>query len=53
VEESRGDFTTVIVDDWAIPVQVSTWLLHPDLDDTRAVHVSGQPSEQALSAKAA
>jgi transcription antitermination factor NusG len=29
VEETRGGYTTVTISDWAIPVQVSTWLLHP------------------------
>jgi transcription antitermination factor NusG len=53
VEECRGDYATVTIDDWGISPKVATWLLHPVLDDTRPVHVSPAATEQALSAKAA
>jgi transcription antitermination factor NusG len=53
VEDCRGDYATVALDDWGIPAKIATWLLRPALDDNRPVHVSGHSSEQALSAKAA
>lgn len=53
IEECRGDYATVTLDDWSAPAKVATWLLHPVLDDPRMVHVSGRASEQAPRAKAA
>lgn len=53
VEQCRGGYATVTIDDWSIPARIATWLLHPAIDDNRTVHVSGASSEQALSAKAA
>jgi transcription antitermination factor NusG len=53
VEECRGDYATVTLDDWSAPAKIATWLLHPILDDPRMVHVSGHSSEPASLAKAA
>ena len=53
VEECRGDYATVTLDDWSAPAKIATWLLHALLDDPRMVHVSGQVSDKASLAKAA
>lgn len=53
IEECRGDYATVTISDWAIPVHIATWLLHPALDDTRDVHVSGELRERSPFARAA
>lgn len=52
VEETRGEYTVVTINDWAIPVQVSTWLLHPGTCANDAVQVSEGLAEH-VSAKAA
>jgi transcription antitermination factor NusG len=53
VDECRGDYASVTVAGWGVPVKVATWLLEQALDDAPAVHVSSCSIEQALSAKAA
>jgi transcription antitermination factor NusG len=53
VEECRGDIAIVTIDDWAIPVQIPTWLLHPALDEQGSVQVSGSLRERSPFAKAA
>jgi transcription antitermination factor NusG len=53
VEGTAGGYVVVAIDDWAIPVQVSPWLLTVALDDPGTVHVEAQLTEQAQSAKAA
>ncbi len=52
VQETRGEYTTVVFPGWAIPVQFSTGLLVP-VDTESGVHVLRSQSEQARSAKAA
>lgn len=52
VEETRGEYTVVTISDWAIPVHVSTWLLHPSTCNDPMVHVSEGSAEQ-VTAKAA
>lgn len=51
VVECRGDYATVVLDDWSIPAKIATWILA--LDENRAVHVLVPSPKQALSAKAA
>lgn len=53
VDECRGDYAMIVLDDWSVPAKVATWLLHPPLDDNRTVHVSGQSPDVASLAKAA
>lgn len=53
VEACQGDYATVTIGGWGVPVTVATWLLNPALDETRPVHVTTRTSEQAMSAKAA
>lgn len=50
VEETRGEYTVVTIDDWSIPVQVSTWLLHPGTCADNAVNVSGVSAERVAKA---
>lgn len=53
VEECRGDYATITLDDWSAPAKVATWLLHTMLDDPRMDHVSGEAPDAASLAKAA
>jgi transcription antitermination factor NusG len=53
VEECRGDYATVTIDDWGISPKIATWLLHTLLDDTRDVHVSPVLGERSPIARAA
>jgi transcription antitermination factor NusG len=53
VQQSRKNYTRVVIDNWLIPVDFPTWTLHPPVDSNGGVKVDACKSEQASSAKAA
>ena len=49
----KGQWVQVTIPGWDIMPTFGSWLLHSVLDESPIIHVSGEVTEQALSAKAA